>query len=289
LSYPNGFGRRLAAAAAVCGVAAFAAVPAEAFSGYRLGSRTLQAGMAGHDVMWLQIDLTKVGFPTRVTSNFNSLTKRSVRSFQQKYGLNADGVFGSGTYHELLLALNHKAIPADQAAPATNAPAASAQKQELPAEDSGGAGFVPPPSDAPVQQATLNSQGLAVAPSGAPEVIQQVIAAANQIAFKPYIYGGGHASFNSSGYDCSGSVSFALHGGGLLASPLDSTEFESYGQPGVGRWITIWANAGHAFMNVAGLWFDTAAQSSSNNNDRWSTTRISPTGQGWTIVHPTGW
>ena len=107
--------------------------------------------------------------------------------------------------------------------------------------------------------------------------------------YNPYgVYGGGHASFNSAGYDCSGSVSFALHGAHLLATPLDSTQFESYGDPGRGRWITLYANAGHVFMDVAGLWFDTAAQSAQNGNDRWSATRVSP-GNGWVIRHPAGW
>ena len=119
-------------------------------------------------------------------------------------------------------------------------------------------------------------------------VIQDVIDAANQIAFKPYIFGGGHASFNSAGYDCSGSVSYALHGAKLLSTPLDSTQFEPTGSRVTGRWITIYANAGHAFMDVAGMWFDTAAQSAQNGNDRWSPSRISP-GSGWVVRHPAGW
>ena len=93
-------------------------------------------------------------------------------------------------------------------------------------------------------------------------MIREAIAGADLIAFDPYIYGGGHASFISAGYDCSGSISFALHAAGLLSSPLDSTEFETWGKPGPGRWITIWANGGHAYMEIAGLWFDTVAQSS---------------------------
>ena len=119
-------------------------------------------------------------------------------------------------------------------------------------------------------------------------VIRNVIEAANQIAFKPYIFGGGHGSFNSAGYDCSGSVSYALHGANLLSTPLDSTQFESYGLAGSGRWITIYTNAGHAFMDVAGVWFDTAAQSAQNGNDRWSSTRVSP-GSDWVVRHPAGW
>ena len=137
------------------------------------------------------------------------------------------------------------------------------------------------------QTAVLTPQGLAVAPANAPAVVKAVIAAANQIATLPYIYGGGHASFNSTGYDCSGSTSFVLHAAGLLTSPEDSGELESYGEAGAGTWITLYANGGHVYMNIAGLWFDTAAQSSSNGNDRWSTTRISPS-SGFVVRHPVG-
>ncbi len=96
-------------------------------------------------------------------------------------------------------------------------------------------------------------------PAGAPAAVAQVIAAGNAIATLPYIWGGGHGSFHASGYDCSGSVSYALAAAGLLSSPLDSTGFESWGEPGPGQWITVYANAGHAFMVVAGWRFDTVA------------------------------
>ena len=85
-----------------------------------------------------------------------------------------------------------------------------------------------------------------------------VIAAGNQITNTPYVYGGGHGSFESTGYDCSGSVSFALHGGGLLSSPLDSTGFMTWGEPGPGQWITVYSNPGHAYMEMAGIRFDTS-------------------------------
>jgi hypothetical protein len=85
-----------------------------------------------------------------------------------------------------------------------------------------------------------------------------MIAAANQIIDKPYIYAGGHGRWNDSGYDCSGAVSFALHGAGMLSSPEDSTELESYGAPGPGKWVTIYADAGHTWIVIAGIAFDTA-------------------------------
>ncbi len=88
-----------------------------------------------------------------------------------------------------------------------------------------------------------------------------MIAGGNAIADFPYIWGGGHASFIANGYDCSGSVSYALAAGGLLSAPLVSGELASWGEPGPGRWITIYANAGHTFMDVDGMWFDTAGRS----------------------------
>ena len=100
---------------------------------------------------------------------------------------------------------------------------------------------VAPPSGS---QATLNSDGTATAPADAPQAVEDAIAAANSISDAPYTYGGGHGSFESSGYDCSGSVSFALHGGGLLSSPLDSTGFMTWGESGPGSWITVYSHPG---------------------------------------------
>jgi peptidoglycan hydrolase CwlO-like protein len=114
----------------------------------------------------------------------------------------------------------------------------------------------------------VNTGGMAQPPAGAPAAVAQVIAAGNAIATLPYIWGGGHGSFHDNGYDCSGSVSYALAAAGLLSSPLDSTGFESWGLPGPGRWITVYANAGHAFMMVAGWRFDTVALS--QGGTRWS-------------------
>jgi cell wall-associated NlpC family hydrolase len=99
--------------------------------------------------------------------------------------------------------------------------------------------------------------GIALAPPDAPAAVQQVINAANQIIGRPYIWGGGHAGFYSYGYDCSGSVSFALHGAGLIPEPLTSGSLEGWGDAGPGKWITVYANAEHTFMEIAGLRFDT--------------------------------
>jgi cell wall-associated NlpC family hydrolase len=115
-------------------------------------------------------------------------------------------------------------------------------------------------------------------------VISRVIAAGDEIATRPYVWGGGHGSFVSEGYDCSGSVSYALHGGGLLSSPEDSTGLESYGEPGPGRDITIYANSEHTFMVIDGKRFDTVALAESGT--RWSSSMTS-TG-GYVARHPAG-
>jgi hypothetical protein len=117
----------------------------------------------------------------------------------------------------------------------------------------------------PPGRATLRADGTAVAPADAPANIQAAIAAGNAIHTYPYIWGGGHRSFTDRGYDCSGAVSYVLHAAGLLSSPMASGPLaSSWGLPGKGRWITVFANASHAYMVVAGLRFDT-----SSGGDRW--------------------
>lgn len=101
--------------------------------------------------------------------------------------------------------------------------------------------------------------GKAAAPEGAPEEVKEAIWAANRIIGKPYRYGGGHAKFEDSGYDCSGTVSYALRGAGLLRSPLDSSSFMRWGKRGKGKWITVYTNPGHAYVVIAGLRLDTSA------------------------------
>lgn len=130
--------------------------------------------------------------------------------------------------------------------------------------------------------------GYAAAPMNAPANVQQVIWTANQIIGLPYIYGGGHASFTSPGYDCSGTVSFALHGGSLLSTPMDSSEFMHWGSHGAGRWIAVFGNAGHAYMDVAGLRLDTSAADDPSNQQgpRWRPLRSE--NSGYTVRHPLG-
>jgi peptidoglycan hydrolase-like protein with peptidoglycan-binding domain len=215
-----------------------------------MGDRILRQGMRGHDVRVLQDYLTQAGYATHVDGYFGSLTTQHVISFQRSRHLRPNGVVTWNVSQTLRSAVAARAS-----------------------------------IDAPVGRARI-VRGRAIAPSNAPTAIKEVIAAANQIAFKPYVYGGGHGSWSSRGYDCSGSVSYALHGGHLLSTPEDSTELESYGSRGAGRWITIWANSGHTYMYVAGLRFDTSAQSSTGGS-RWTTQRRS--NAGYVERHPTGY
>lgn len=136
----------------------------------------------------------------------------------------------------------------------------------------------------PGQSASYVSESQASVPSGAPPAVQAAIEAANSIATTPYVWGGGHGSFESSGYDCSGSVSFALNGGGFLSGPLDSTGLSTWGEPGPGQWITVYANAGHAWAIIAGLAFDT----SGGAGPRWHPEPVSST-EGFIARHPPGY
>jgi cell wall-associated NlpC family hydrolase len=143
------------------------------------------------------------------------------------------------------------------------------------------------PEVGPPGKATLVN-GRAIPPVNAPPAVKQVIAAANKIRTKPYIYGGGHARFWDSGYDCSGSVSFALHGGGFLSSPLPSGPMESWGSAGQGRWITVYANAGHAYAVIAGLRWDTAGNTS-GTGPRWHKSLGAAASGPFVARHPAGY
>lgn len=223
-----------------------------------LGDRVLRLGMSGHDVRVLQAYLSLAGYATSIDGGFGPLTKQSVIAFQRANHFTANGIVTVPV--ELALRAKIKAIEADPPATATR----------------------------------INPDGTASAPLGAPSVVLGVIQAANSIIDTPYVYGGGHQSFTSSGYDCSGAVSFALHGGSLLSSPMDSTDLESYGEPGPGHWITIYADSSHAFMVVAGRAFDTADYGGPNipsgTGPRW---RNNPTGNladggNYVVRHPAG-
>jgi peptidoglycan hydrolase-like protein with peptidoglycan-binding domain len=223
-----------------------------------LGERLLKPGLVGHDVRVLQGYLTIAGYPTAVTGTFDAPTEASVIAFAKANSLSATGSF---TYADSLIL---RQIVASAV------------------------------SSGPVAKATINPDGTATAPNGAPQIVMNVIAAANEIIHTPYILGGGHASFTDTGYDCSGSVSYALHGGDLIAAPEDSSQLETYGSPGAGKWITIYADAGHTWIVVAGIAFDTANYGGPNipagDGPRWRTDPVGNLADGgaYIVRHPSG-
>jgi peptidoglycan hydrolase-like protein with peptidoglycan-binding domain len=222
------------------------------------GSRTLKVGASGADVRALQRYLDTAGFDTDVDGQFGPGTRGSVMAFETDEGRRANG---KASRAEQLL-VQERAESSEVADPVTEEPV----------------------SEAPVEEAYIGDDGLAVAPASAPEEVKAIIAAGNKIASKPYKYGGGHGRWRDSGYDCSGSISYALHAAGLLDTPLDSSGFMRWGESGRGEWVTIRSNPGHAYMIVAGLRFDTSARRVTGN--RWSDEMRSA--RGYVGRHPEG-
>jgi peptidoglycan hydrolase CwlO-like protein len=159
----------------------------------------------------------------------------------------------------------------------------SAISEQLSASGSPAPAGAPAPLT-PGQSANYISESQASVPSAAPPAVAAAIEAANSIASTPYIWGGGHGSFDSPGYDCSGAVSFALNGGGFLSSPLDSTGLTTWGEAGPGKWITVYANAGHTWVLIAGLAFDT----SGGAGPRWHSSPVY-SADGFILRHPPGY
>ena len=235
-------------------------------AGKHLGDRVpLRSGMSGHDVRILQDYLTRAGFKTSIDGQFGGGTVKTVKQFETDQQVAVDGVVDAANI-ALLRSLVEDA--GTRAADGGAAPAA----------------VIKPVSLAPGDQATVGPDGLAVAPQNAPDPVKQIIAAGNAIATKPYVYGGGHGKWEDRGYDCSGSVSYALHAAGLLDTALTSGDFASWGEPGPGQWVTIYANSGHVYMVVAGLRFDTSGRQ--QDGTRWHADQRSA--DGYTVVHPPG-
>jgi peptidoglycan hydrolase-like protein with peptidoglycan-binding domain len=198
------------------------------------------------------------------TSTRSGVSRGSVRVLQRALGIAADGVFGPGTQAAVKRFQRGKGLTAD--------------------------GIVGPATWSALGHAGITrvlkrrGSGASRAGGGLPIAVRRVIAAGNRIAHHPYKYGGGHGSFSDSGYDCSGSVSYALHGGGLLSRPMDSGEFMSYGASGKGRHITIYANPGHVYMVVHGRRFDTTGRWTTGSRWQWAQRSAA----GYTVRHPPG-
>jgi hypothetical protein len=165
---------------------------------------------------------------------------------------------------------------------------ASTAESEVPGVSEPSGIPTPSPIGPTVPGALATMRGTAaLAPAQAPAAVKRVIAAANHIRTTPYIWGGGHLSWVDKGYDCSGSVSYALHGGKLLESPLVSGSFTTWGEAGPGRWITIYANKAHVYMVVAGLRFDTGGDVEGETGPRWHAEPAYP--KGFIVRHPVGY
>lgn len=288
-----------------------AAVPATA------AARPLRRGAHGPRVVALQHDLR-----LRADGVFGPGTLRAVKRFQRRHHLHADGIVGPDVWRMIRRARGaHRPTPSSAGASATTAaggvrvtgrgPSVRLAQRRLGVAADGVFG----PGTARAVRAFQRAHGLhpdgIVGPatwvalgvggrhpvlrrtglragahpaSPVPSVIVAGIRAGDRIAHAPYVYGGGHASFHASGYDCSGSVSYVLHAMGRLLRPRDSSGLMTYGQPGPGRYVTIYANPGHAYMVIRGRRFDTAAQSTSGS--RW--TRIDRSSGGYVARHPAG-
>jgi peptidoglycan hydrolase-like protein with peptidoglycan-binding domain len=278
-----------------CGIAAIAVAMLLVVPGGAQAAKPLKRGSEGARVVtvqrWLGIGADGI---------FGSGTRRAVIRFQRRHGLAADGVVGPATWSALRRAAGRKAsareggsrrsavvllqrelgIAADGVfGPATEAAVKRFQRRRGLAAD----GIV-----GPATWSALGHAGREIVlkrrRAGGGGGVARVIRAANRIQSKPYKYGGGHARWNDTGYDCSGSVSYALHGGGLLSSPLTSGGFMRWGAPGKGRRITVYASPGHVYMVIDGRRFDTTGRDETGS--RWQASDRSSAG--YEVRHPPG-
>ncbi len=227
----------------------------------KFGDRSLRQGSRGSDVRTLQRYLTQVGLRTEIDGQYGPHTSRRVKSWERRSDQRVNGRVSRREARKMTSQVKRGVRVFEP----TTQPSAS-----------------PPPAG---EKATLGADGLAVAPASAPEEVKGAIAAANKIVGKPYKYGGGHGRWNDSGYDCSGAMSYALHGAGLLNRQLTSGDFMSWGRKRRGAWITVYANSGHGFLKIAGLRFDTG-WNNAGKGPRWSA-QMRPT-DGYVVRHPSG-
>ena len=214
----------------------------------RYGTRRLHVGMDGRDVRGLQWHLGHVGYGTSVDGAFGPLTKSALERWESAKSRHVDGVATRPDQHALKNTRQH----------ATSSPT-------------------------PRAGAWISRRGFAHISPSAPNKVRRLIRAGNRIAKTPYVYGGGHGTWNDSGYDCSGSVSYALHYAGLLSGPARASGgFMSWRFAGHGKWVTVYANSGHAFMTVAGIRFDTTDRE--RDGTRWH--RDMRTTAGYAVRHP---
>jgi peptidoglycan hydrolase-like protein with peptidoglycan-binding domain len=291
--------RRAGAVLAVCALAP-AAAPGTAHA-----LPTLHHGDRGRSVERLQH-----GLHIGADGVFGRGTIRAVRRFQRRHGLHADGVVGAATWRMLRRSLHRRHSVARAARVTGRGSSVRLLQQRL---GVGADGVFGPgtaravrrfqrahglTADGVVGAATWSALGVGGPRpvlkrahlrrggrgGGLPAAVSRAITAANRIAGFPYRFGGGHGSFDDSGYDCSGSVSYVLHGAGRLSSPLDSSALMSYGASGPGRWITIYANPGHAYMIIRGRRYDTTGRSSTGS--RWQ--HVERSSAGYVVRHPPG-
>src|SRR4051812_2742775 len=292
--------RRAGAALAAC--ALLLAMPSGA-----LALPTLHHGDRGRSVERLQHALH-----IAADGVFGRATVRAVKRFQRRHGLHADGVVGASTWRMLRRSLHRRRGVARTVRVTGRGSAVRLLQRRL---GVGADGVFGPgtaravkrfqrshglTADGVVGPATWSALGLGgghpvlkrarlhrrgrTGGRGVPAAVRRAIAAANRIAGLPYRFGGGHRTFADSGYDCSGSVSYVLHGAGRLGRPLDSSQLMSYGAPGRGRWITIYANPGHAYMVTRGRRYDTTGRAQTGS--RWQ--HVERSSAGYVVRHPPG-